>query len=67
MFRYYRFYVIKILWRLLCAPFYEVRFIDFWFADQLTSTGFWLFNLQFIFCFDYHDATSDQCKIFKSF
>eukprot|EP01080_Neovahlkampfia_damariscottae_P008154 gene8154-12615_t len=59
MFRYYRYSLIKILWRLLCAPFYEVRFIDFWLADQLTSTGFWLFNLQFIFCFDY-DQASDQ-------
>jgi hypothetical protein len=57
--RKYRFSIIGVLWRLLCAPLYKVRFIDFWFADQLTSTGFWLFNLQFIFCFDYkHDNTS---------
>jgi hypothetical protein len=45
-----RYWMIHALIRGLCSPFTKVHFRDFWFADQLTSLGDILFELQFIGC-----------------
>ena len=47
--------------RLLLTPFYPVEFSEFWLADQLTSLGSTLYQLQFFWC--YFDATDveDEC------
>lgn len=46
-----RFWTIKILGRILCAPFCYVNFADFWLADQLNSIVPAFLDLQFFFCF----------------
>jgi hypothetical protein len=45
-----RWWIIKILVRIVCAPFVQVKFADFYIADQLTSLSSVLFELQFIMC-----------------
>ncbi len=45
-----RFWLLKVLWRVMSAPFYHVGFADFWLADQLTSFEFIFTDIQFIFC-----------------
>ena len=52
----FRFWLLKCLLRMLAAPFTVVRFSDFFIADQLTSLGDVLFELQFIACI--YPATS---------
>lgn len=46
-----RFWTIKILGRILCAPFVYVNFADFWIADQLISIVPAFLDLQYFFCF----------------
>jgi hypothetical protein len=45
-----RWWLIKIILKVLAAPFVPVKFADFWFADQLTSMSDFLFDMQFVFC-----------------
>ncbi|CAF1137228.1 unnamed protein product [Rotaria sordida] len=46
-----RFWLLKTLGRIICAPFYRVGFADFWLADQLTSLGLIFYDIQYFFCF----------------
>lgn len=46
-----RFWTIKILGRVVCAPFCYVNFADFWIADQLNSIVPAFLDLQYFFCF----------------
>lgn len=46
----FRFWILDVLYRCLVAPMYPVTFKDLWLADQLTSMGDVLFELQFIMC-----------------
>jgi xenotropic and polytropic retrovirus receptor 1 len=46
-----RFWTIKILGRIVCAPFCYVNFADFWIADQLNSIVPVFLDLQYFFCF----------------
>ena len=46
-----RYSVVKVTMRVLLAPFYHVRFGDFWFADQLNSIVVILLDLEFMLCF----------------
>ena len=43
--------VVKVTVRILLAPFYRVRFGDFWFADQLNSIVVILLDIEFMLCF----------------
>ena len=43
--------VIKVTMRILLAPFFKVRFGDFWFAVQLNSIIVILLDLEFMLCF----------------
>lgn len=46
-----RFWTVKILGRIICAPFCYVNFADFWIADQLNSIVPAFLDLQYFFCF----------------
>ena len=51
-----RFWLLKTLGRVLCAPFYRVGFADFWLADQLTSLELIFFDTNYFFCFYLFDV-----------
>ncbi|GAB0090413.1 xenotropic and polytropic retrovirus receptor 1 [Sergentomyia squamirostris] len=46
-----RFWTVRVLGRILLAPFCYVTFADFWVADQLTSIIPAFLDLQYFFCF----------------
>lgn len=46
-----RFAFILVIVRILIAPFPEVKFGDFWFADQLNSVVALLLDVQYLFCY----------------
>ncbi|KAG2377829.1 hypothetical protein C9374_008914 [Naegleria lovaniensis] len=60
----FRYWFLKCVLRMLASPFTAVRFSDFFIADQLTSLGDVLFELQFIACI--YPATS-QSNVMKLF
>ncbi|KAL0477235.1 hypothetical protein AKO1_005850 [Acrasis kona] len=64
-FGHVRFYILDLLQRTIAAPLYPVSFKDVWFADQLTSLGDVLFELQFIICI-YPANFIQQVKTFCS-
>ncbi|XP_058830240.1 solute carrier family 53 member 1 [Topomyia yanbarensis] len=52
VFRYEaRFWLLKIIGRMIAAPFFHVGFADFWLADQLNSLVTALLDFQFLSCF----------------
>ena len=51
MYRHSRFWLLRTLGRLCCAPFYRVGFADFWLADQLTSLELLFFDFETFVCF----------------
>ncbi|XP_055527138.1 xenotropic and polytropic retrovirus receptor 1 [Wyeomyia smithii] len=52
VFRYEaRFWLLKIIGRMIAAPFFHVDFADFWLADQLNSLVTALLDFQFLSCF----------------
>ncbi|XP_043496961.1 xenotropic and polytropic retrovirus receptor 1 [Polistes fuscatus] len=46
-----RFWLLKIIGRVLVSPFAYVNFADFWLADQLNSLTTALLDFQFLTCF----------------
>ncbi|KAK6617882.1 hypothetical protein RUM43_014111 [Polyplax serrata] len=46
-----RFWALKVLLRIILAPFFYVHFADFWFADQLTSLAPVFLDFQYFVCF----------------
>jgi len=46
-----RFWLMKIVGRVLCAPFFRVGFADFWLADQMNSLASVLTDFDFLVCF----------------
>ncbi|XP_047098498.1 xenotropic and polytropic retrovirus receptor 1 isoform X2 [Schistocerca piceifrons] len=46
-----RFWAIRVLTRIILAPFFYVNFADFWLADQLNSLVVVFTDLQFLICF----------------
>uniref|UniRef100_A0AAQ6AEU7 Xenotropic and polytropic retrovirus receptor 1a n=1 Tax=Amphiprion ocellaris TaxID=80972 RepID=A0AAQ6AEU7_AMPOC len=46
-----RFWLLKLLFRVVTAPFHRVGFADFWLADQLNSLGVLLMDLEYMICF----------------
>eukprot|EP01028_Stygiella_incarcerata_P000220 TRINITY_DN10300_c0_g1_i1.p1 TRINITY_DN10300_c0_g1~~TRINITY_DN10300_c0_g1_i1.p1 ORF type:complete len:747 (+),score=138.83 TRINITY_DN10300_c0_g1_i1:119-2359(+) len=43
-----RIWLLRVIGRILLAPFFQVRFADFFFADIMTSITRFLFDLQYI-------------------
>lgn len=46
-----RFWLLRVLFRILCAPFFYVGFADFWLADQLNSMTTAFTDLHYLVCF----------------
>ncbi|XP_061654158.1 xenotropic and polytropic retrovirus receptor 1 homolog isoform X3 [Phyllopteryx taeniolatus] len=46
-----RFWLLKLLFRVMTAPFHHVGFADFWLADQLNSLGVVLLDMEYMICF----------------
>nr|XP_061794884.1 xenotropic and polytropic retrovirus receptor 1 homolog isoform X1 [Nerophis lumbriciformis] len=46
-----RFWLLKLLFRVMTAPFHRVGFADFWLADQLNSLGIVLLDVEYMICF----------------
>lgn len=46
-----RFWALKVLFRIVLAPFFFVQFADFWLADQLTSLVPVFLDFQYFICF----------------
>ncbi|XP_039314510.1 xenotropic and polytropic retrovirus receptor 1 isoform X2 [Solenopsis invicta] len=46
-----RFWTLRVLGRVFCAPFFYVGFADFWFADQLNSLHTVFLDFQYFICF----------------
>lgn len=44
-------WLLRVLGRIVCAPIYEVKFADFWLADQLNSMNFLFPEIAFFVCF----------------
>lgn len=52
-------WLIRILFRIFTAPYYPVRFADFWLADQLNSLVVPLLDFQYLACFYIYDWYQD--------
>ncbi|XP_069668629.1 solute carrier family 53 member 1 [Periplaneta americana] len=46
-----RFWAMRVMGRIIAAPFFHVGFADFWLADQLNSLVSALLDFQFLACF----------------
>ncbi|XP_046733958.1 xenotropic and polytropic retrovirus receptor 1 homolog isoform X2 [Diprion similis] len=46
-----RFWALRVMGRIFCAPFFYVGFADFWLADQLNSLHTVFLDLQYFVCF----------------
>jgi len=58
-------WLLRILLRILRAPFCAVRFADFWLADQLNSLVVALRDFQYFFCFycyDWYNEGNEMCR-----
>ncbi|CAF1138714.1 unnamed protein product [Rotaria sp. Silwood1] len=56
LYHHARFWFLKVLGRIICAPFYRVGFADFWLADQLTSLELLFYDIEYFFCFYIYDV-----------
>ena len=54
-----RFWMLRVLGRILCAPFFYVKFPDFWVADQLNSLSTAFTDAHYFICFYASNATDD--------
>uniref|UniRef100_T1HVP6 Small molecule transporter n=4 Tax=Rhodnius prolixus TaxID=13249 RepID=T1HVP6_RHOPR len=52
-----RFWLLRVIWRCIAAPFYHVGFADFWLADQFNSLVTVFMDFHFMLCF-YLTSTS---------
>nr|AHJ60092.1 xenotropic and polytropic retrovirus receptor [Cyanea capillata] len=50
-----RYWFLKVMFRIIAAPFFHVQFADFWLADQLNSLVIPLLDLQYMICFYSYD------------
>lgn len=46
-----RMWLLKVLFRILTAPFHHVGFADFWLADQLNSLAVVLLDFEYMICY----------------
>ncbi|CAF3055234.1 unnamed protein product [Rotaria sp. Silwood2] len=56
LYHHARFWFLKTLYRVICAPFYRVGFADFWLGDQLTSLELIFFDIEYFVCFYLYDV-----------
>ncbi|UJR08698.1 hypothetical protein I4U23_012956 [Adineta vaga] len=56
LYHHARFWFLKTLGRVICAPFYRIGFADFWLGDQLTSLELIFFDIEYFFCFYIYDV-----------
>jgi hypothetical protein len=56
LYHHARFWFLKTLGRIICAPFYRVGFADFWLGDQLTSLELIFFDIEYFVCFYVYDV-----------
>eukprot|EP00088_Acartia_fossae_P050392 TRINITY_DN5647_c0_g1_i1.p1 TRINITY_DN5647_c0_g1~~TRINITY_DN5647_c0_g1_i1.p1 ORF type:complete len:447 (-),score=55.59 TRINITY_DN5647_c0_g1_i1:631-1971(-) len=49
-----RLWILKTIWRIICAPFYNVKFADFWLGDQLVSLAQVFKDVEFSGCFSFN-------------
>ena len=54
-----RWWLLRVLGRILAAPFFIVKFADFWLADQLTSMTIAILDLYNMLCYF---ASSQVCR-----
>jgi len=54
-----RFWLLRVIPRIILAPFFYVGFADFWLADQLNSLSQALKDFQFLICFYISGETLD--------
>ena len=59
-----RFWLIKVLFRIVCAPFFYVGFADFWIADQLNSLSVALTDFHYLICFYISSGSTVNGKSF---
>jgi hypothetical protein len=56
LYHHARFWFLKVLGRVVSAPFFRVGFADFWLGDQLTSLELIFFDIEYFFCFYIYDV-----------
>jgi hypothetical protein len=49
-----RIWLLKVLGRIILAPFFTVKFADFWIADQLNSLAIVFLDMEFFFCYIFY-------------
>ena len=52
-----RFWMLRVIGRIVCAPFFYVGFADFWVADQLNSLAVAFVDMHYLACFYASNAT----------
>jgi xenotropic and polytropic retrovirus receptor 1 len=60
-----RFWLLKVLWRVILAPFYKVGFADFWLADQLNSFDLVFGDIQYFVCWNLFESNWAPSSYFK--
>ncbi|XP_011697039.1 PREDICTED: xenotropic and polytropic retrovirus receptor 1-like isoform X2 [Wasmannia auropunctata] len=65
-----RFWTLRVLGRVFCAPFFYVNFADFWLADQLNSLHTVFLDFQYFVCFyiqnsSWNDVTDTETCIMR--
>ena len=49
--------MLRVIGRIVCAPFFYVGFADFWVADQLNSLAVAFVDMHYLACFYASNAT----------
>ncbi|UJR24662.1 hypothetical protein I4U23_006035 [Adineta vaga] len=58
-----RFWLLKKLRQVICAPFYHVDFASFWLGDQLISLELLFFDIEYFICFYIYDTNWSKTNI----
>eukprot|EP00727_Mastigamoeba_balamuthi_P008795 m51a1_g4538 hypothetical protein (685) ;mRNA; r:40024-43008 len=57
-------WLLRALFRIVCAPLFKIVFSDFFMADQLQSLSIAMYDLEFTVCYFSYDAWTDGTKCF---
>ncbi|KAG4083711.1 hypothetical protein H8356DRAFT_967555, partial [Neocallimastix lanati (nom. inval.)] len=55
-------WIIKVIIRLICAPFYYVRFADFFLGDQFMSISYIFTVIEILFCAEFYSFKNMEKK-----
>jgi hypothetical protein len=55
-------WIIKVIIRLICAPFYYVRFADFFLGDQFMSISYIFTVIEILFCAEFYSFKNMELK-----